>query len=101
MGDEDFETLEADMLTVGSMVASRYDFWKVQSTKWQKELSTLGDVMVTLAELQRMYSYLEPLFIQSDEVKKELPETAAHFAKVSSAGSIHEVYSRSILVGEM
>ena len=56
MGDEDFETLEGDMLLVGSMVASRYDFWKAQSTKWQKELNTLGDVMVTLAELQRMYS---------------------------------------------
>jgi dynein heavy chain len=82
MGDEDFEALEADMLTVGSMVASRYDFWKKDTTRWQKELSTLGDVMLTLTELQRMYSYLEPLFIQSAEVKKELPETAEHFAKV-------------------
>ena len=36
------------MLTVGSMVASRYDFWKAQSTKWQKELNTLGDVMVSV-----------------------------------------------------
>ena len=30
----------------------------------------------------RTARYLEPLFIQSDEVKKELPETAQHFAKI-------------------
>ncbi|GMH47852.1 hypothetical protein TrLO_g3977 [Triparma laevis f. longispina] len=82
MKEDDFEVLEADLLILQGMVASRYDFWKEQSSKWQKELVTLSDVLATLSELQRMWSYLEPLFIQSDEVKKELPETAVKFAEV-------------------
>ena len=82
MKDDDFEVLEADLLVLQGMVASRYDFWKEKSSAWQKELVTLSDVLSTLSELQRMWSYLEPLFIQSDEVKKELPETAVKFAEV-------------------
>ena len=35
--------------------------------------------MTLLADIQRAWSYLEPLFIGSDEVKKELPDTATRF----------------------
>ena len=82
MVDTDFEVLEADLLILQGMVASRYDFWKKESSAWQVELVALSDVLGCLSELQRMWSYLEPLFIQSDEVKKELPETAKQFAEV-------------------
>ena len=67
------------------MVASRYDFFKVQSSDWQKKLNTLADMIAMLAELQRMWSYLEPLFIGSDEVRKELPEDAAKFIEIDKA----------------
>lgn len=82
MDEKDFEQLESDLLTLQSMVSSRYDFFKAQSTKWQQELQNVGEVITILAELQRMWSYLEPLFIGSDEVKRELPETAAKFAEI-------------------
>jgi len=82
MGEAEFEALEADLLILQGMVASRYDFWKVDSAKWQKDLVALSDVLGTLSELQRMWSYLEPLFIQSDEVKRELPEAAKKFEVV-------------------
>jgi len=72
MLDTDFELLEADLLVLQGMVASRYDHWKKESGAWQVELVALSDVLQTLSELQRMWSYLEPLFIQSDEVKKEV-----------------------------
>ena len=80
MGEEDFEAMEADLLTLQSMVSSRYEYFKPKSFEWQKALVTCSDVMMILAELQRMWSYLEPLFIGSDEVKKELPDTAKDFA---------------------
>lgn len=82
MDEKDFEQLESDLLTLQSMVSSRYDFFKAQSTKWQQELQNVGEVIAILAELQRMWSYLEPLFVGSDEVKRELPETAAKFAEI-------------------
>jgi len=82
MGEEDFELLEADLLQMQGMVASRYEFWKVDSTRWQKELNTLADTLTMLAELQRMWSYLEPLFVGSDEVRKELPTAAEQFMEI-------------------
>lgn len=38
-----------------------------------------SDVFTILQEIQRTWSYLEPLFIGSEEVKKELPEDAKRF----------------------
>ena len=36
----------------------------------------------TINEIQRTWSYLEPLFIHSDEVKRELPVDAERFAGI-------------------
>jgi len=84
MDEKDFEQLESDLLTLQSMVSSRYDFFKAQSSAWQVELQNVGEVVAILAELQRMWSYLEPLFVGSDEVKRELPETAAKFGAIDA-----------------
>ena len=84
LSEEDFELLEADQLTLQGMVASRYQFFKEDSTKWQKWLVTVSEVNQILSELQRMWSYLEPLFIGSDEVKKELPADAKRFASIDA-----------------
>merc|ERR1740138_1165100 len=74
---DDFELLEADQLTVQGMMASRFlaQFEK-EVTGWQKSLVTISDVYTLLTEIQRTWSYLEPLFIGSDEVKRELPDDA-------------------------
>jgi len=42
----------------------------------------VSDVVQMLADIQRTWSYLEPLFIGSDEVKRELPEEAVRFASI-------------------
>ena len=84
LAEEDFELLEADQLTLQGMVASRYTHFKEESTKWQKWLVTVSEVNQILSELQRMWSYLEPLFIGSDEVKKELPTDAKRFASIDA-----------------
>jgi dynein heavy chain len=39
----------------------------------------VSDVFIFIGEIQRTWSYLEPLFIGSDEVKRELPEDAKRF----------------------
>lgn len=46
------QALEADLLIVQSMVASRYTHFKKESLEWQRALSFVGDVMAMLNEIQ-------------------------------------------------
>ncbi|CAM9153876.1 unnamed protein product [Ectocarpus fasciculatus] len=82
MTEEDLETLESDMLIAQSLVASRYTYFKKESMEWQRSLSFVSDVMTMLNGIQQMWRYLEPLFIHSDEVKKELPLDTKRFEKI-------------------
>lgn len=82
LAEQDFETLETDQMTVQTMVASRYVYFKAQSVQWQRWLSNIADVLTIITEIQRVWSYLEPLFIGSEEVKSELAKDAQRFAKV-------------------
>jgi len=83
VAEEDFEALENDQLIVQGMMASRYiaQFEK-EVSGWQKALGTVNEIYIMLQEIQRTWSYLEPLFIGSDEVKRELPEDAVRFAGI-------------------
>jgi len=85
MAEEDFESLEADQLTVQGMLASRFvKQFEHEVQNWQKSLSNIADVFVIVGEIQRTWSYLEPLFIGSDEVKRELPEDAKRFVGIDT-----------------
>ena len=78
--EEDFESLENDQLTVQGMVASRFlATFETEVLGWQKQLAMVNEVVVLLTDIQRTWSYLEPLFISSEEVKRELPEDAERF----------------------
>lgn len=83
IAEEDFEMLEADQLAVQGMMASRYlATFEAEVTGWQKGLAMVADVLMQLADIQRKWAYLEPLFIGSEEVRRELPEAAERFVKV-------------------
>jgi dynein heavy chain len=78
--EEDFEALEGDQLTVQGMLASRHvGHFETQVQQWQHSLASISDVYTFVTEIQRTWSYLEPLFVGSEEVKKELPEDAERF----------------------
>lgn len=49
-----------------------------------RDVSVPSDVFTILQEIQRTWSYLEPLFIGSEEVKKELPEDAKRFEGIDT-----------------
>ena len=40
-------------------------------SSWQQALSNVSDVFLLFGEIQRTWSYLEPLFIHSEEVKRQ------------------------------
>jgi len=83
IGEEDYEALENDQLAVQSMLASRFvGQFQQQVNSWQTALFNVNEVFLLLSDIQRTWSYLEPLFIHSDEVKRELPEDATRFAAI-------------------
>lgn len=62
------------------MFSSRYlATFETKITYWQKTLADIADIIVIVGEVQRSWSFLENLFIHSDEVKKELPNESEKF----------------------
>lgn len=83
MAEEDFEALEGDQLVAQGMASSRYrSQFEAEVVGWQKALGTINEVYVVLQAIQRAWSYLEPLFVGSEEVRRELPEDAFRFAGI-------------------
>ena len=83
IGEEDFESLENDQLVIQGMMASRYlAQFEQEVNAWQKALFNINEVFLLVGDIQRTWSYLEPLFIHSDEVKRELPEDASRFITI-------------------
>jgi dynein heavy chain, axonemal len=56
------------------MFSSRYlSTFEDRITYWNKSLGAISEIVIALGEVQRQWSFLENLFIGSEEVKKELP----------------------------
>jgi dynein heavy chain len=80
VSEETFEVLEDNQVLVQNMAASRFvGQFQEKVLYWQRSLATVAEVIQILGEIQRTWSYLEDLFIHSDEVKRELPEDAERF----------------------
>ena len=57
------------------MGASRFvATFEEEINAWQASLGNINTVNIQMGEIQRTWSFLESLFLHSDEVKKELPE---------------------------
>ncbi|GBF96391.1 dynein heavy chain axonemal [Raphidocelis subcapitata] len=85
MAEEDFEMLEDNQVLVQGMMANRYmATFRDAILGWNKKLMAVADVVQLLAEIQRTWAYLESLFIGSEEVKRELPEATARFARIDA-----------------
>ena len=65
------------------MIRNKYKaFYEDQISKWKVELSEINEVWVALSEAQKTWTFLESLFIGSDEIKKELPNETEEFVKI-------------------
>lgn len=83
VSEENFELLETHQIDVQGMSASPYQSeFEPRVASLQLGLSSINEVVVLLSDIQRSWSYLEPLFIQSEEVKKQLPELTADFEDI-------------------
>jgi len=85
MKDEDFELLENDQMTVQSMTANRYlATFEKEVMDWALKLGNMNDFNVQWGEIQRDWSFLESLFMHSEEVKKELPQQSEQFKGIDA-----------------
>jgi len=75
--------LEENQVNVTAMTSSRYlSTFEEEVTFWQKSLAAISEIVTILSEVQRTWSFLENLFIHSDEVKKELPKESMKFIDI-------------------
>jgi dynein heavy chain len=80
LSEENFDMLEENQVSVTAMFSSRYlGTFEELIVKWQKSLAAISEIVVVVGEVQRSWSFLENLFIHSDEVKKELPNESIKF----------------------
>ncbi|OMJ82808.1 hypothetical protein SteCoe_16405 [Stentor coeruleus] len=83
VSEENFELLEEAQVQVQNMFASRYlQHFEKEVVDWQKALSSISDNTTLLSEVERSWSFLENLFIGSEEVKKELPTESERFIEI-------------------
>lgn len=57
-------------------------FFEKTFEKWKQDLGSVYDVVQLLSDVQKTWSFLENLFIHSEEVKKELPEISQQFVSI-------------------
>ncbi|CAL4082253.1 unnamed protein product, partial [Meganyctiphanes norvegica] len=81
--EEMIETLEENQVQLQNLMTSKYiEHFEEQVSSWQKKL-TLADQVISLwFEVQRTWSYLESIFIGSDDIRKQLPEDSTRFDKI-------------------
>jgi dynein heavy chain len=83
LSEENFEMLEENQVGVTAMFSSRYlSTFEERCVYWQKSLAAIAEIVTLLAEVQRSWTFLENLFIHSEEVKKELPKVSEKFVDI-------------------
>jgi dynein heavy chain len=83
LDEDDFDMLEENQVQVNAMFSSRYlSTFEDKCMYWQKSLASISEVVQLIGEVQRSWSFLENLFIHSEEVKKELPKESERFVDI-------------------
>ena len=63
-----------------NLMTSKYiAFFLDQVSSWQKRLSVADSVINIWFEVQRTWSYLEAIFIGSEDIRSQLPEDSKRF----------------------
>jgi len=78
--------LDDHVLTLQSMSSSKYAVKLLDSIKrWERSLSTISEVTDAWLIMQRKWMYLESIFLDSDDIRLQLPEEAKKFDKADKA----------------
>jgi len=80
------QMLEDHVLTLQSMSSSKYAVKLLDTIKrWERNLSTVSEVTDAWMVMQRKWMYLESIFLDSDDIRLQLPEEAKKFDRADKA----------------
>jgi len=69
MAEENFEGLEEHQMLINNMLLSKFvGYYEKQVEVWKSDLGAVYDVVSLIIEVQKTWSFLENLFIGSEEV---------------------------------
>lgn len=84
-GTEDISQLLEDMgLNLQSMMASRFVRpFAEEVRKWEQRLSLVSECIEVWMLVQRKWMYLESIFMDSDDIRQQLPQVSAAAVSLS------------------
>uniref|UniRef100_A0A4X2JZH0 AAA+ ATPase domain-containing protein n=1 Tax=Vombatus ursinus TaxID=29139 RepID=A0A4X2JZH0_VOMUR len=75
-----FETLEHNQVQLQMILQSKYvEYFIEQASGWQKKLNAADAIIFLWMEVQRTWSHLESIFIDSEDIRIQLDEDARRF----------------------
>ena len=83
--EELIELLEDNQVQLQNIAMSKYiAFFHEEVEFWQNRLFNADQVLSGLTEVQRTWGHLEPIFIATEDIRKNLPEDSARFDAIDT-----------------
>lgn len=80
VSEELIEVLEDNQVQLQNMLSSKFvGHFYDEVMDWQAKLNTADRVINVWLEVQRIWAYLEAIFIGSDDIRTQLPEDTRRF----------------------
>ena len=81
--DQIIENVEGQSLELMTMLAQKeVEEFKENVSKWQKILKTVDSVIEIWMKVQKNWARLFPIFLQSEDIRSQLPDDTKRFEKV-------------------
>ena len=81
--EELVEILEENNVQIQNMMMSKYiAFFLTEVSAWQKKLGCVDLVLSRWLEVQRTWSYLQPIFTGSEDIRVQLAEDSKRFIEI-------------------
>uniref|UniRef100_A0A1I8PDY1 Dynein beta chain, ciliary n=1 Tax=Stomoxys calcitrans TaxID=35570 RepID=A0A1I8PDY1_STOCA len=78
--EEMIEILEEQQVQLQNMASSKFvGYFQNEVTNWQHKLSNADQIIGSWFEVQRKWTYLESIFIGSEDIRSQLPEDSKRF----------------------
>lgn len=83
VSEELIETLEENQVQIQNMSTSKYiGYFETEFINWRMKLSNADQIVNIWSEVQRKWSYLESIFTQSEDIRKQLPDDSKRFDEI-------------------
>ncbi|SCN60390.1 dynein heavy chain, putative [Plasmodium chabaudi chabaudi] len=82
--DTCIDTIEEHQIILQNCFSSKYFlFFSTELNLWQKKISNIYEVIQLFKDIEKLWAYLQNMYINSEEVKKELPLYSKFFLTIN------------------